>query len=222
MTIDDNAKNRIKGDAEIFLSRLRDVELVLGSPSPASTLDDCYARIVSEKLDEMECLKFASWCTYLDAEELDAELSEAGVPPDSIEGISGFADKYRSYARFLKRLFRSQQGYENELTRMKIRPAIYPYVDDAVTILNLYSWDRLVLTTNNGLDGLVNLIDMLIDSANDTVESINSTSPELLSAALDADTVSGMLERVETFKRLTSANAEEKPPSNLNPNAEQI
>jgi hypothetical protein len=211
MTAKDSAKKRIKRDAEIFLSRLRDVELVLGALTPASTLDESYARLVSEKLDEIECLKFASWSTALAPEELGTELSEAGVPPDSMEGIKAFADKYRSYAGFLKRLFRGQQGYENELTRMKIRPAIYPYVDDAVIIMNFYSWDRLVLTSNNGLDGLVSLIDMLIDSANDTVDSINSMSPELLSAALDADTVSSMLERVETFKRLTSANAEEKP-----------
>jgi hypothetical protein len=45
---------------------------------------------------------------------------------------------------------------------------------------------------------------MLIDTVNDTIESVSSLDhPGLLSKVLDADTVAIALKRVETLRRLT-------------------
>jgi hypothetical protein len=63
------------------------------------------------------------------------------------------------------------------------------------------------------LDGLVTFIDMLMDTVNDTIKSINKMAPELLAKALDPETVAAVTSRVETLRQLTSTLVKKEPTS---------
>lgn len=210
MAADDKIRQVLKDDAVVFLSRLADVERVLQLLTPTSILEESTAHIVLRALDEIDCLKFAAWSVALDAEDLFKGLSEAGVESDAIKRIEAFAIRYRDYARFLTRLHRSDQGYENELTRISVRPSIQLYSQSAMVTLQIYNRDQLIVNSSNSVDGLLNFIEMLIDAVNDTTKLVGASAPELLSTVVDADALAGVLDGVETLKRLTSATMVDK------------
>jgi hypothetical protein len=210
---EDNFSELIKRDAEIFVAHLLDVELLLRLLTPQATLEESASRAILETLDDIECLRFIAWCTDQNPEELGEDLTRAGVPNESAERIEKLLGRYGIYGHFLRRLNRSNQGYENELTRLSSRPVVTTFGRNAIVALQLYSHDRLVLSSNNSLDGLVTFIDMLMDTVNDTIKSINKMAPELLAKALDPETVAAVTSRVETLRQLTSTLVKKEPTS---------
>jgi hypothetical protein len=201
MPEDTNSEKEIKHDAGIFLSRIGEVERIIEGLTPASMQDGPTANAVMERLDDLDCLRFTAWCVGHDAEWLSSFLTKLAIQPDGVELITAFASKYSSHDLFLTRLNRANQGYENELTRLSSRPSIQTFGNNAMVTLRLYSHDRLLATSSNGLDGLIELINMLIETANDTAESFEAFAPELLQKALDPDELLQILKGAEALRQ---------------------
>jgi hypothetical protein len=202
MAEDSQFEKRIRDDAETFLSRIVEVERVVEALTPASTLDESTALAVLERLDDLDCLKFAAWCVSEGPEELSRFLGKLNVQPNGIERIAAFAKKYSIYDLFLTRLNRTNQGYENELTRLSSRPSIQTFSNNLMVILRLYNHDRLVITSSQDFDGLIELINMLLEVAIDTAESVNGSTPELLRSALDLADISEIMKRAQALNQL--------------------
>ena len=123
------------------------------------------------------------------------------MQPEKIERIAAFASKYSAYDLFLTRLNRTNNGYENEITRLSSRPSVQTYGNNVMVTLRLYNHDRLLLTSNSGLEELVDLISMLIQVANDAVDSISGTAPKLIRKALNPKDVAELLEGAQTLSK---------------------
>ncbi len=202
MAEDSQFDKQIRDDAQTFLSRVIDVERIVESLTPASTLDESTALAVMGRLDDLDCLRFVAWCVNEDPEELPQFLSKLNIQSVGIERITAFAKKYSIYDLFFTRLNRTNQGYENELTRLQSRPSIQTYSNNLMVTLALYNHDRLVVTGSQDFDGLVDLIDMLLQTANDTAESVSSSNPQALRRALDLADTSEVAKKAEALNQL--------------------
>lgn len=207
---EDKFAQLIRTDAETFISHLGDVDLLLGKLTPAETLEERTGHAVLEALDDLDCLRFIAWCTDRDYEELNAELSQLGVPAETISQVSAFLRRYGVYGHFLRRLNRSNQGYDNELTRLSSRPCLTIFGRNPILTLEFYSHDRLVLSSNNSLDGLLTLIDMLMDTVHDTVESLKRLAPDTVKRDLDVETLASLAKQIETLQRAVESEGETK------------
>lgn len=195
-------EKQIRDDAETFVARIAEVERIIEGLTPASTLDESTSLAVMERLDDLGLLRFLAWCLSRTPDWLPQFLLKRGIQKDKVERIAAFASKYSAYELFLSRLNRANQGYENEITRLSGRPSIQTFGDNIMVTLRFYNYDRLLLSSSNGLDTLVTLIGMLIQTANDAAESIVSTTPELLRRALDPEGVADVLKGAQTLSQL--------------------
>lgn len=201
MAKDPQFEKQIKDDAGTFLSRIIEVEGIVDALTPASTLDESAALAVTERLDTLDCLRFVAWCVGEDQGELSTSLGKVGIQPDGIERIATFAKKYSIYDLFFRRLHRANQGYKNELTRLSNRPSIQAFSNNIMVTLQLYNHDRLAITINHDFDGLVDLINLLLEAASDTAESIAASAPEILRSALDRADISEVMRRAEALNQ---------------------
>jgi hypothetical protein len=185
----------------LFFPRSWKCRRLLEGLTLASTFDDLTASAVMERFDDLECLKFLGWCFDHSPEWLSRFLLKLNMQPEKVERIAAFATKYSGYSLFLTRLNRTNNGYENEITRLSSRPSIQTFGSNAMVTLRLYNYDRLLLTSNTGVEELVELISMLMQVANDAMKSISDTAPELLRDVLDPKEVTEILERVDTLRK---------------------
>jgi hypothetical protein len=98
----------------------------------------------------------------------------------------------------------TDQGYENELTRVWSRPRLYLLGNEPAIELGIYSHDRLLLTSHNPLSGLAAFVASVLGAMNGAVERLNHLSPGLASDAVDAETTARLAERAEKFRQLTA------------------
>jgi hypothetical protein len=190
-----------KEEAGQLLSKMSEVEAVLQLLSPRATYDDSVARLITERLDGLNVLRFVSLCTLF-PEDVAASLQGAGVDDQSIGLIKTFAMKYAPYGSFLRRLQRAGQGFVNELTGSAARPALNLLNNEVVLEVKLQSHDRVVLTAKDSLDGWVLYISSLLRQVNKAIESLKRVAPSTAPLSLDPKTVDELVETVHNMQGL--------------------
>ncbi len=194
------AADRLRADAEMFLRNIGDVEKIIESFPPGMTPDEVSSNKLQQRLDEMKCLRFLAWCTHEPEEEVSARLRESHVPPESITRILGFSNRHRPLGDFLARLYRTDQGYENELTRLEALPVLYLTSRTPVVHLRIYSHDRLVISAKQSLSGMLAFAETIIDTIYDLVRYLKRVNPTLAADSVDREEVRDLLNTVEKLK----------------------
>jgi hypothetical protein len=199
--VESKPKQGIARDAEVLISKMSEVEALLGVLSPTATSDDSVAQALTRGLDALDCLRIAAIASAYPDTVANA-LTEAGADKSVVEQIRNFGARHNLYGTYLNRLHRSEQGFVNEFTRIVSRPTFNLIGATPELDIEIYSHDRLLVTAKNELDGLASFVSSLLGAMNRAAEKLNGLSPSLARGSLDEETITEIVKRADRLREL--------------------
>jgi len=144
-------------------------------------------------------LRFMGIVTFVSREDAEERLTAAGVTDTEIDTIREFVERYSHCQKFFLRTYRTDQGFENELTSATARPMLYVKSEQFVIDLALYSHDRLIVACKQELDVLMILIESLLSVVRSALKSSSDIRKDLPAKALEPNLVQRVVEAAESL-----------------------
>jgi len=144
-------------------------------------------------------LRFMGNVTGTPWEKVAQRLSSAGLTEDEISGIRTFAQKYRGRYAFFYRAYRTERGFENEITNLWARPIIHPRTKDFLLQLELYSHDKLLLVSHQEMDDVMTLVRELLEAVRDSLQEAAGIRRDLPPEAFQPEAIQEVVQAAEAL-----------------------
>jgi hypothetical protein len=216
-TREESSTNPLAQAARHFLEDLSAIEAMLqplagaGATAAFSLSPDERAFVGGNVLRFMGLVTSTNW------EDVAQRLGSAGLTEDEISSIRTFAGKYRRRYPFFFRAYRTERGFENEITNVWARPIIYLRPGEFLVQLELYSHDKLAFTCHQELDDVVTLVRQLLEIVRDSLGKAADIRKDLPSEALQPEAIQEVVEAAEALYEFvpkpTPSSEKPSPPS---------
>ncbi len=156
-------------------------------------------------------LRFMAMCTALEREAVANLIEEVELSEDDSKRILAFADKYGSLGSFLTRMYRIDQGYENELTRLVTQPNLFVGSKEPWSRMEIYSHDKLLVTSRMELDGAFRFAATLLRHIRRSLEDLREIDTKFLQDVLKSEDVKRAQEHLARVIELTTPSSASQP-----------
>jgi hypothetical protein len=144
-------------------------------------------------------LRFMGLVTSVKWENTAQRLTSAGLAEDEISGIRTFAERYRRCSPFFFRAYRTERGFENEITGVWARPILYLRSEEFLVRLELYSHDKLAYACQQELDDVMTIARQLLEIVRDSLGEAADIRKYLPSEALKPEAIQKVVEAAEAL-----------------------